>query len=108
MEANRALLRDRRLELAEPALELGRVVGIPHLDAHSGCRGRALEHTGGAAEREVLQREPQGLGVGKSPFQQVQAGLERGQLVVVEVERRQEVALGTERVELLAGELVAL
>ena len=105
---DRALLRDRRLELAEPALELGRVVGVAHLDPHRGRGRRALEHAGRAAEREVLQREPERLGVGEAALEQVEAGLERRELVVVELERRQEVALGAERVELLAGELVAL
>ena len=63
---------------------------------------------GRASEREVLEREPQRLRVGEPPLQQVQAGLERGELVVVELERRQEVALGAKGVELLAGVLVAL
>ena len=63
---------------------------------------------GRAAEREVLEREPQRLGVREAALEQVEAGLERRELVVVEVERRQEVALGAEGVELLAGELVAL
>ena len=108
-ELDRALLRDRRLELAEPALR-----------ARASSRGRAprrarrspvgarREHAGRAAEREVLQREPERLGVGELALEQVEAGLERRELVVVELERRQEVALGAERVELLAGELVAL
>ena len=63
---------------------------------------------GRAAEREVLQREAQRLGVGEAALEQVEAGLQRRELVVVEIERRQEVALGAQRVELLAGELVAL
>ena len=40
-ELDGALFRDRALELAEPALKLGRVVGIPHLDAERrSCRTR--------------------------------------------------------------------
>ena len=61
-----------------------------------------------AAEREVLQREPQRLGVGEAAFEEVEAGLQRGELLVVELELGQEVALRAQRVQLLAGELVAL
>ena len=61
-----------------------------------------------AAEREVLQREPQRLGVREAPLEEVEAGLERGELLVVELELRQEVPLRAQRVELFARELVAL
>ena len=61
----------------------------------------------GAAEREVLQREPQRLGVGELAVEQVQAVGSAASSCVVEVERRQEVLLLAQRVELLAGELVA-
>ena len=80
LEPDRALLRDRALELGEPARHLGRVVGIEHLDAAGGLRRRLVE--AGAAQREVLQREPQRLGVGELPLEQVEGGLERRQLVV--------------------------
>ena len=60
-ELHRALLRDRALELAEPAGHLGRVVGVEDLDA-AGRLGRRLGEAG-PAEREVLQREPQRLRV---------------------------------------------
>ena len=72
-----------------------------------GGLGRRVAEAG-AAEREVLQREPQRLGVRELPLEQVQARQERGELVVGELELRQEVVLGAERVELLAGELVPL
>ena len=107
-ELDRALLRDRALELAEAALQLRRVVGIAHLDADRGAGRRRGERPGRAAEREVLQRQPQRLGVREAPFEQEEARLERGQLLVVELELGQEVALGAQRVELLARELVAL
>ncbi len=61
-----------------------------------------------AAEREVLQRQPQRLGVGELALEQVEAGLERRELVVGQLERRQEVALRAHVVELLARVLVAL
>ena len=106
LEADGALLRDRVLELREPARHLGRVVGVEHLDA-SGRRRRRLREAG-AAEREVLQREPQRLRVRELPLEQVERRLERRELVVLEVELGEEVLLGAQGVELLAGELVAL
>ena len=105
-ELDRPLLRDRRLELREPAGHLGRVVGIAHLDARGGLRRRVVEP--GAAESEVLQRQPQRLRVGERPLEHVERRLQRRQLVVVELELVEEVVLGAERVQLLAGELVAL
>src|SRR5262249_38096207 len=108
MEPHRSLLRDRALELPEPALKLRRVVRVSYLDADGG-RGRcAVARLGGPAQGEVLEREPQRLGVREPAFEQVEACLERRELVVVELERRQEVALGTEGVERLACVLVAL
>ncbi len=62
----------------------------------------------GPAERQVLQREPQRLGVGELAVEVEQRRLQRRQLVVLEVEPVEEVVLGAQRVELLAGELVAL
>ena len=105
-ELDRALLRDRSLELAEPALHLDRVLGVEHLDAHGGLRRRLREAR--AAEREVLEREPERLGIGELPLEQVEAGLQRGELLVGQLERRQEVALRAHVVELLAGVLVPL
>ena len=106
-ELHRALLGDRGLELREAAGHLRGVVGVAHLDADGRC-GRRLVGEPGPAERKVLEREPQRLRVREFPLEEVEAGLERGQLVVGQVERRQEVALGAERVQLLAGELVTL
>ena len=105
-ELDRPLLRDRRLELRQAAGHLGRVVGVAHLDARGGLRRRVVEP--GAPEREVLQRQPQRLGVRERPLEHVERRLQRRQLVVVELELVQEVVLRAERVQLLAGELVAL
>src|SRR4029078_12969076 len=58
-------------------------------------------------ERQVLEREPKRLGVGELPLEQVEAGLERRQLVVGQLDRREEVLLLAQAVELLRGELVA-
>ena len=105
-EPDRPLLRDRGLELRQPSGELGRVVRR----AHANALGRLRRWLGEARapEREVLQRETERLRVRELPFEVVQRGLERGELVVVELEPIEEVVLGAERVELLAGELVAL
>ena len=108
MEAHGALLRDRAFQLAEPALQLRRVVGIADLDAHRSRGRRAVARARGTSEREVLQREAERLRVGEAPLEQVQARLQRRELVVVELERRQEVAFGAEGVELFTGVLVAL
>ena len=60
------------------------------------------------AEREVLQREPEGLGVGELALEGVEGGLQGRKLIVLELEPIEEVVLGAEVVQLLAGELVAL
>ncbi len=106
VELQRSLLRDRRLELAQPARQLRRVVRIADIDTHGGL-GRRLSEAR-PAEGEVLEREPERLCVRELPLEEVEAGLERRELVVRELERRQEVVLRRERVELLARELVPL
>jgi hypothetical protein len=105
-ELDGALLRDRVLELRQAARHLGGVVRVAHLDAHGGLR-RLLVETW-AAEREVLQGKPQRLGVRELALEHVESGLERGELVLLQLELGQEVVFGAQRVELLAGELVAL
>jgi hypothetical protein len=82
------------------------VTATGEVERHADC-GRLLEHAR-AAEREVLQGEPQRCGVGELALQQEQAGVECGELAVGQVQRRQEVVLTRQRVELLAGELVAI
>ena len=106
-ELHRALLRDRRLELAEPARHLGGVVGVEHLDAHRGLasaarRSRAGRARGSAARAAAAPRRrtaPRaGRGRSGAPRARRPSSSSGGQ----------EVALGAQRVELLAGELVAL
>ena len=105
-ELDRPLLRDRGLELRQAAGELGGVVRRAH--AHAlGRLGRRLREPG-APEREVLEREPERLRVGELALEVVERGLERRELVVVELEPVEEVVLRAERVQLFAGELVAL
>ena len=105
-EPDGALLRDRGLELREASGELGRVVGRAH--AHALGRLRRGLGEAGAPESEVLQRETERLGVRELPLEVVERGLERGELVVVQVEPLEEVVLRAQRVQLLARELVAL
>ena len=106
VELQGSLLRDRRLELAQPARQLGRVVRVADLDADGGLGWRLGEAR--PAQREVLESKTERLRVRELPLEEVEAGLERGELVVGELERRQEVVLGAERVQLLPGELVSL
>ena len=52
------------------------------------------------APRDLLEREPQRLGVGELAVEQAERGPQRGQLGVGELDRRQVVVLGRQRVEL--------
>ena len=106
LELQRPVLRDRALELRQPSGKLGRVAGVVELDGARGLRRASLE--AGPAEREVLEREPERLRVRELALEEVEARLERGELLVGELQRRQEVPLGAQPVELLARELVAL
>ncbi len=105
-ELDRALLRDGSLELPQPAGHLCRVVGVEHFDADGGLRGVVAEAL--APEREVLERQPQRLGIGELPLEQIERGLESCELVVRQLQLGEEVVLRPEGVELLARELVAL
>ena len=105
-ELDRPLLRDRGLELREARGELRRVVGRGHPDALGGRRRRVAET--GTPERKILQREAQRLGVRELSLERVERGLQRRELVLLQVELVEEVVLRAERVQLLAGELVPL
>ncbi len=105
-ELDRALLRDRRFELRQAARKLRRVVG--GADTHALGRVGAGLVEAGPTERQVLERQPERLGVGELAVEVEERRLERCELVVLEVEAIEEVVLGAQRVELLAGELVAL
>src|SRR2546430_10303208 len=60
----------------------GGVVGIDYLDTLRSVTRRLGET--GSTEREVLEREPQRLGVRELSLEQIQRGLQRSELVVVE------------------------
>src|SRR5262249_30240102 len=82
-ELDRALLRDRALELRQPSRHLDGVVGVANLDPDSGLRRQLAE--AGAAEREVLERKPERLRVGELAVEQEERGLQRRKLVVAEL-----------------------
>ena len=105
-ELDRPLLGDGTFELRQTPRHLVGVVGVAHLDPETAL-GRGLELRR-PAERKVLEGKPQRLRVGELAVEQVERDLQRGQLLVVEVELGEEVLLCPERVELLAGELVPL
>jgi hypothetical protein len=105
-ELDRAALGDRRLELGEPPGHLGRVVRVAHRHPPLGVAAGHREAR--PPEGEVLQREPEGLGVGELPLEHEERRRQRRQLLVVELELVEEVVLRAQGVELLACELVAL
>ena len=106
LELQRPALRDRALELRQPARKLRRVARVVQLDGSRSLRRRRVEPR--TAEREVLERQAERFRVGELALEEIEAGLERGELLVGQLERRQEVALRAQSVQLLAGELVAL
>ena len=97
-ELDRLAAADRGLDLRQPLRDLGAVGlgGHPHLDRAALGRGQRA----GPPPRDLLQRQPQRLGVGELTVEQVQGGLQRRQLVVSELDRVQVEVLGRQRVEL--------
>ena len=104
-EDDRALLGDGRLDLLQALGHLGGEPVAEQPQAHAG--GGVLARVR-PAEREVLQGEPQWLGVRELALEQVDARRESCELGIGQVQRGQEVLLALQRVQLLAGELVAL
>ncbi len=95
---------DRRLDLREVRRDVRRVVAAQEVDRHGS--GGVVVQRAGTAQREVLQRQPQRLGVGELAVQQVQAGLQRRQLGLVEVEFGQVVVLGRQGVQIALERVV--
>ena len=95
---------DRRVDLREPRRELraARRAGDAEPDRALGGRAERAR----AAPGELLQREPQRLGVRELAVEQAQRGLQRRELGVGELDRGEEEGLGRERVVLLLGEAV--
>ena len=104
-EADRLPAADGRLDLAEVGGHLRRVVAAQQVD-RDGAGGVVVERAR-PAQGEVLERQPQRLRVGELPLQQVEAGLQRRQLGLVEVELGEVVVLGRQRVEVALERVVA-
>ena len=95
---------DRRVDLRQPRRELpaaGRS-GDPEPDRLARVRPQRARPAPG----DLLQREPQRLGVRELPVQQRQSGLQSRALGVRERDRRQVEGLRRERIVLLLGEAV--
>src|SRR6185295_19380266 len=69
-ELDRALLRDRALELPEAPGHLGRVIGVGNLHAY--CCVRCWLAEAGASECEVLEREAERLRIGELSLEEVE------------------------------------
>ena len=98
LELDRLAARDRGLDLGQPLRELAAAGGRGDGDRHLALVARAERAR--PPPRELLEREPQRLRVGEAAVEQRQRGLQRGQLAVRELDRRQVEVLGRERVEL--------
>ena len=95
---------DRGVDLRQPRAHLAaaRRRGDAEADRLARIRAQRRRTTPG----DLLQREPQRLGIGELAVQQRQRGLQRGALGVGEGDRREVERLGRERVVLLLGEAV--
>ena len=97
-ELDRLAARDRRLDLRQPLRQLAPAPRGLQLDVDR--RGVALGQGARPPPRDLLEREPQRLGVGELAVEQDERGPQRRQLLVGELDLRQVVVLGRQRVEL--------
>ena len=95
---------DRRVDLRQPARQLA-AAGAGG-DAETDRLARVRAERARPAPGDLLQREPQRLGVGELAAEQRQRHLQRRALLVGERDRRQVERLGRQRVVLLLGETV--
>ena len=95
---------DRGVDLGQPGGDLA--AAGRRRDAEPDRLARVRAQRARAAPGDLLQREPQRLGVGELAVEQRQRRLQRGALGVGERDRRQVEGLGRERVVLLLGEAV--
>ena len=95
---------DRGVELGQPRGQLAAAGRARDAEADRAL-GRRAERAR-PAPGELLEREPQRLGVGELPVEQAQGRLQGRELAVGEGDGRQEEGLGRERVVLLLGEAV--
>ena len=102
LELDPLAARDRGVDLGQAGGELRAAGARRHAE-----RDRALRsgvERARAAPGDLLEREPQRLGVGELAVEQAEGGLQRGVLVVGEGDRGEVEGLGRERVVLLLGE----
>ena len=95
---------DRGVDLGQPGRQLG--PARRRRDAEPDRLPQLGAERAGPAPGDLLQRQPQRLGVGELAVEQRERGLQGGALVVGELDRRQMERLGGERVVLLLGEAV--
>ena len=97
-ELDRLAARDRGLDLRQALGELASAAGRGELDVDRrlGLGGERAR----AAPGDLLQRQPQRLGVGELAVEQAERGAECRELGVGELDRRQVVVLRRQRVEL--------
>ena len=93
---------DRGVDLGQAGGDLGAAGRRGDAEADRALLGRVERAR--APPGDLLQREPQRLGVGELAVEQLQRGLQRRVLLVGEGDRREVEGLGRERVVLLLGE----
>ncbi len=86
VEGDRLVAEDRGLDLRESRRELLPSGRCCDAERDRGLAGRL--QWARPAPRDLLQREPQRLGVGELPVEELQRGLERRELLVRELDRR--------------------
>ena len=104
VEQDRLAAEDRRLDLGEPLRQLAPAGARGHGQRDAALLRRVERR--GLAPRQLLEREPQRLGVGELAVEQRQRGAQRAELLVGELDRGQVEVLGRQRVVL--GLVVAL
>ena len=97
VERDRLLAEDRRLDLRQALRQL--VAAGRGGDVEAQAVGRV--ERAGPAPRDLLERQPQRLGVGELAVEQAERGVQRRQLGVGELDRREVEVLRPQRVGLL-------
>ena len=108
---HRVVVEHDRLAPEDRGLDLGQPLGDLVAAGRAGDPERDRVLLGGAqraraAPGDLLQRQPQRLGVGELAVEQLQRGAQRRQLLVGELDRGQVEVLGRQRVRLLLDEAV--
>jgi hypothetical protein len=104
VEGDRLVAEDRRLDLGESLRQV--VAAGARGDAERERRLRGGTQRARPAPRDLLQGEPQRLGVGELTVEQVERELQRRELGVGELDRRQVEVLRPQGVVLLLGDAV--